>query len=166
MTDYIARMREVMGTRSALPKRTCWGVLPRGAPGEARRYQSMVREAESSRLPPCCRIMEEPIVEPLTLEVFPCHREHDGYHWINVRDGRAYVGKVRCRIWANVLTICSIMVFTEFRGRGYGRKAIDLFKDQYGVIVADRVRHRAIGFWTKMGFRERQDGNWEYRRAS
>jgi len=58
------------------------------------------------------------------------------------------------------------MVFTEFRGRGYGRTAIDLFKDQYAVIVADRVRHRAIGFWTKMGFTQRQDGNWEYRRAS
>lgn len=31
MADYIARMREVMGTRPALPKKTYWGLLPRRA---------------------------------------------------------------------------------------------------------------------------------------
>jgi hypothetical protein len=135
------------GNQAAAAEKNVLGVVAAArAPGEARRGRSIVREAESSWPPPFCRIMGKPILEPLTFGVFPCHREHDGFHWINVRDGRAYVGKVRCRIWANVLRICSIMVFTEFRGRGYGRKAIDLFKDQHAVVVADRVRHRAIGF--------------------
>lgn len=32
------------------------------------------------------------------------------------------------------------------------------------LIVADRVRFAARGFWQKLGFIDRGDGNWEFRR--
>ena len=100
------------------------------------------------------------------LRVLPGGRTTDGGRWLNIEAGAAYVGKARCRMGDDLLTLYSIMIFTQFQGRGYGRQTVDLLKQQFAVIVADRVRHSAVGFWRSMGFRERPDGNWEYRRRS
>ena len=110
--------------------------------------------------------MEKPIVKRLTLEVFPRGQQSDRYDWINIGAGPEFVGKMRCRMGVNVLTIYSIMIFTGFRGSGFGRQTIQMLKQQFGVIVADRVRHSAVGFWSGMGFRDRGDGNWEYTKSS
>ena len=85
-------------------------------------------------------------------------------HWIDIdQDGRR-VGKMRARIQENSLIIYSITIFPEFERRGYARRTVDMMKTVFQSIVADRVRPRAAGFWTRMGFRPADGGWFEFRR--
>lgn len=104
------------------------------------------------------------MMDSSALKVSPCGETTTGAKWVNIAAGSAYVGKARCRTDGSVLTVYSIMIFTQFQGRGYGRQTINLLKHQFPVIVADRVRPTAVGFWRRMGFRQRSDGSWEYSR--
>ena len=87
-----------------------------------------------------------------------------GYEHIDIDLPEVRVGSCRCRFMAEKVVIYSIQVFPEFQGHGYGAAAIDMLKERFEVLVADRVRFTARGFWEKMGFVERPDFNWEWRR--
>jgi len=90
----------------------------------------------------------------------------DGYERIDIDLPDVRVGNVRCRFMNEKVVIYSIQVFPEYQGNDYGTAAIDMLKSRFSVIVADRVRFTARDFWEKMGFKERPDGNWEYRHAA
>ena len=104
--------------------------------------------------------------ETLTFELATPHQRHQthpDYDWLNIdRDG-VRVGKVRGLINGRVLTICSINIFPEFERRGFARKTIDVFKQSFDTIIADRVRHTAVGFWETMGFDADRKGNYVWR---
>ncbi len=87
-----------------------------------------------------------------------------GFDRIDIDLPEARVGNVRCHLRDNEVIVYSIQVFPEFQGKGYGTAAIEMLKSRYRVVVADRVRFTARDFWEKKGFKERPDGNWEYRR--
>lgn len=87
----------------------------------------------------------------------------DGYDRIDIDLGHVRIGNVRCRFMCEKVIVYSIQVFPEFQGNGYGRATIDMLKERFRVLVADRVRFTAREFWEKMGFKEQPDGNWEYR---
>ncbi|MBW2096074.1 MAG: hypothetical protein JRI80_14415 [Deltaproteobacteria bacterium] len=72
------------------------------------------------------------------------------------------MGRVRCAIDDQTLTICSINIFPEFERHGYARATIEMFKKEFDIIIADRVRYKAIGFWEKMGFIDQGDGSFVY----
>lgn len=88
----------------------------------------------------------------------------DGYDRIDIDLTEARIGNVRCRFMGEKVVIYSIQVFPEFQRNGYATATIDMLKQRYAVIVADRVRFTARGFWEKMGFQPLADGNWEYRK--
>ena len=75
------------------------------------------------------------------------------YDWFDLELDGAPVGKSRCRIEPDRFTVFSIMVYPEFEGQGLARVVIDHFKGEHALIVADRVRFTARGFWLKVGFR-------------
>jgi len=100
----------------------------------------------------------------LTLKQIPKTITHSDYDWLNIFADSTYVGKIRSKIESRKLTIYTIMIFPEFQHSGYGESVIDVIKQDYPVIVADRVRTTAIGFWEKMGFVKIADGIFEYRR--
>jgi len=104
---------------------------------------------------------EQIMPEKLTFEfAAQQQQEHAVYDWLNIdRDG-VRVGKVRGLIEGSVLTICSINIFPEFERCGFARKTIDMFKQSFDTIIADRVRHTAVGFWEKMGFVADGKGNY------
>jgi hypothetical protein len=56
----------------------------------------------------------------------------------------------------------SIPVYPKWSGHGHGSEFVDNCKGRFDVIIADRVRPTAIGFWESLGFRDGQDGNWVY----
>jgi len=86
-----------------------------------------------------------------------------GFDRIDIDLPDARVGNVRCHLRVKEVIVYSIQVFPEFQGKGYGTAAIEMLKSRYRVVVADRVRFSAREFWEKKGFKERTDGNWEYR---
>lgn len=90
----------------------------------------------------------------------------EGYDRIDIDLPSARIGNIRCRLRGEKAVVYSIQIFPEFQRNGYGAAAIDMLKARYPVLVADRVRFSAREFWEKMGFSERPDGNWEYRRPA
>lgn len=84
--------------------------------------------------------------------------QRSDYDWANITFGTTRVGKARCLIQPDMLVIYSINIFPEFEGHGYGRAFVDEMKTKYDVIIADRVRHTAIGFWERLGFEPSEDG--------
>lgn len=102
--------------------------------------------------------------EELTFKLMTHEKNGSDFDWLNIDCGATRVGKVRGLINGRTLTICSINIFPEFEGRGYGRKTIEMFKESFDTIIADRVRYKAIGFWVKMGFTDRWDGSFVYHR--
>jgi len=81
------------------------------------------------------------------------------YSWININVNNTRVGKARIFCLGKNLRIHSIVIFPEFERNGYAESVINLFKEQYEVIVADRVRNTAKGFWEKMDFIGDNSGN-------
>jgi ribosomal protein S18 acetylase RimI-like enzyme len=100
--------------------------------------------------------------EKLTFKLITHDKQNSDFDWLNIDCGPVRVGKVRGLINGRALTICSINIFPEFEGRGYAKKTIEMFKESFDTIVADRVRYTAVGFWVKMGFTRREDGNYVY----
>ncbi|HNY12177.1 MAG TPA: GNAT family N-acetyltransferase [Candidatus Wallbacteria bacterium] len=97
-------------------------------------------------------------------------QQNSQYDWADISSGDNRVGKVRCRLSAPpgskkaTIIIYSINIYPEWAGKGYGREFVDYCKIYFETIVADRVRHSAIGFWEAVGFVDNHDGNWIYRK--
>lgn len=73
---------------------------------------------------------------------------------------------MRGKINGKLLTIHSIVIFPEYEGRGFGKRTLDMFKLHFDVIIADRVRPKAVGFWERMNFCKRDDGCYIFPKAS
>jgi len=101
-------------------------------------------------------------MKDLIIEFISKETQHSEYDWANLNHQNDRVGKVRCKIESDKITIFSINVFPEFEGHGYGKAFVEYCKNNFSVVVADRVRFSAIGFWEKTGFYPLEDGNYEY----
>lgn len=91
-------------------------------------------------------------------------QHNSAYTWLNIDHEGERIGKIRSSINGKMITIYSINIYSEFKGKGYARKIIETFQEEYDTIMADRVRPTAVGFWTKMGFKDDLCGNyvWTY----
>jgi len=102
----------------------------------------------------------------ISIEFISEAQQHSQYDWVDISSGENRVGKARCKRNApdaegkSVFTIYSVNIYPESAGHGYGREFVDYCKDHFDILIADRVRHSAIGFWEAMGFRDNKDGNW------
>jgi hypothetical protein len=110
--------------------------------------------------------MTESIGPDLTLTQLPRCKELGEYDWFDIEHAGTQVGRSRCRIEPDRLTVFSIMIYPEHEKHGYARTVIEHFKHQYGVIVADRVRYTARDFWAKVGFLPDLDGNYIWHRSA
>jgi GNAT superfamily N-acetyltransferase len=96
--------------------------------------------------------MRVSIGRALELTQLPRREEIGAYDWFDIEFSGTQVGKARCRLEADRLTIFSIMIYPEFERRGFARAVIDHFKEESDYIIADRVRCTAREFWLKLGF--------------
>lgn len=114
--------------------------------------------------------IEKPVNEcqngKLTFKLLGRDKQYSDYDWMNIDLGTTRVGKVRGLIDGKTLTIHSINIFPVFERNGYARETIDMFKKSFNVIIANRVRYSAIGFWQKMGFNNDGDGNYIWKRKA
>jgi ribosomal protein S18 acetylase RimI-like enzyme len=94
---------------------------------------------------------------------FTLREEPDGFDRVDIDLPQVRVGNIRCWLGDDTATIFSIQIFPEYQRNGYGRDAVNMLKNRYTVLIADRVRFTARSFWEKMGFKPRDDGNWEFR---
>jgi GNAT superfamily N-acetyltransferase len=108
----------------------------------------------------------------ISIEFLPRSQQHSQYDWVDISSGDTRIGKARCKRNGSdgtgkaTLVIYSINIYPEWAGQGYGRAFVDDCKRRFGIIIADRVRPSAIGFWETLGFRDNQDGNWIYSKES
>ncbi|MBW2709847.1 MAG: hypothetical protein JRD04_11380 [Deltaproteobacteria bacterium] len=100
--------------------------------------------------------------QELTYKLIPREQQHSDYDWMSVDRGETRIGKVRGIIDGKNLTICSINIFPEFERHGYAKATIDMLKEYFDTIIADRVRYTAIGFWNKMAFTNKGNGSWVF----
>ncbi len=98
----------------------------------------------------------------IKMDIHPAQGIKSEYDWLNLDVDDIRIGKVRCKISDKVLIIYSINIFEEYEGKGYGKYFIEAAKEKFEILIADRVRQTAIGFWEHMGFVACGDGNWKY----
>jgi len=106
----------------------------------------------------------------VSIEFLSKEQQHSQYDWADISSKGVRVGKARCQ--QNVQTgqenptliICSINIYPEWEGHGYGREFVNDCKSHFEIVIADRVRPDAIGFWEALGFCDNKDGNWIYRK--
>lgn len=94
-----------------------------------------------------------------------CVAKKSNFLWINFECSDRRIGKARVYFSGRTLIINSIIIFPEFERNGYARKVIQLFKNHYEVIIADRVRFSAQQFWEKMGFVFDNCGNYFWKKG-
>ena len=102
----------------------------------------------------------------LSIEFTSKEQSHSEYDWADISSGNDRVGKARCKTDRSTITIYSINIYPEWEGHGYGREFVNYCKRHFKVVIADRVRHSAIGFWEAMGFSDNYNGNWSYCKSS
>jgi len=100
--------------------------------------------------------------EKISIKFLPRDKQGSKYDWANINVGDTMVGKARCLINGNTITVFSINIFPEHQGRKYGEKTIEALKKSYDRIIADRVRPQATGFWSKMDFIDKKNGTFVY----
>lgn len=88
----------------------------------------------------------------LELLRLPRRAEIGDYDWFDIEWKGTQVGKSRCRLEDDRITVFSIMIYPEYEGRGFARSVIDHFKASSPILIADRVRCTAREFWIKMDF--------------
>jgi len=101
----------------------------------------------------------------LELVALPRRAEIGDYDWFDIELEGSQVGKSRCRIEGEALTVFSIMVYPEYEKHGFARAVIEHFQGEYASIVADRVRYTARDFWSKLGFLPDGEGAYRWRRS-
>ncbi len=101
-------------------------------------------------------------MKTIEIEFLPRDAVGSEYDWANINFGGERVGKARCIIAGETLTILSINILDGYKGMGFGKLFVDYAKGHFKIIIADRVRFSAVGFWQKMGFLDLGDGNWRY----
>jgi len=100
----------------------------------------------------------------ISIEFLSKIKQHSQYDWADISNEGARVGKARCELKKSTITICSINIYPEWEGHGYGKEFVNYCKNHFEIIIADRVRHTAKGFWEALGFRDNEDGTWIYRK--
>lgn len=109
--------------------------------------------------------MRRAIGRSLELSQLPRREEIGDYDWFDIELSGTQVGKARCQIEGDLLTIFSIMIYPEFERQGYASAVIDHFKTKSERIVADRVRCTARDFWAKLGFQPEGEDTYAWRRV-
>jgi ribosomal protein S18 acetylase RimI-like enzyme len=107
--------------------------------------------------------MTEHIGQGLDLISLPRRKELGEYDWFDIELNGLQVGKSRCRVDGDSLTVFSIMIYPEYGHRGYARAVIDFFKTRFAVLHADRVRFNAREFWRKLDFTEESEDQYIWR---
>ncbi len=99
----------------------------------------------------------------MKITFIPREKQHSEYDWADITYEGQPVGKARCKIENRSITIYSINIYTDWRNHGFGRKFVEYCQKNFRVVIADRVRPTAVGFWETMSFVNNNDGNWIYR---
>lgn len=105
----------------------------------------------------------------ISIEFRPKTQQRSQYDWADISHGDDRIGKARCKLntqterGKSTIIIYSINIYPAWQGQGYGREFVDDCKHHFTIIVADRVRPTAKGFWDALGFLDNEDGNWIYR---
>lgn len=102
----------------------------------------------------------------LTIEFLSKEQQHSEYDWADISIGSDRVGKARCLIRDGTINIYSLNIYPAWEGQGYGREFVDYCKGNFQIVIANRVRYKAIGFWEALGFSNDHDGNWSYRKTT
>ena len=102
----------------------------------------------------------------MDIEFIPRILQKSEYDWADLSCENQRIGKARCKIENVVIIICSIVIYPEWAGHGYGKYFVDYCKNQFPQVIADRVRPGAVGFWKTMGFHDNNDGTWIYPKPS
>lgn len=102
------------------------------------------------------------MADKLTIKTEDIRKGDSSYCWVNIELGGAMVGKARIKRVYRKIIIKSIVIFPEFERQGYAAQTVDLFKEMAIEIIADRVRNTARGFWERMGFEDKGDGNYRW----
>ena len=99
----------------------------------------------------------------LTVTFLKKEQQRSEYDWADISVDGTRVGKARCLIDDDTISIFSLNIYPAWEGQGCGREFVDYCKSHFKIVFANRVRYDAIGFWEAMGFCNDQDGNWSYR---
>jgi len=102
------------------------------------------------------------MAEKLTIKAEDIKEGDSRYCWVNIELGGTRVGKARVRKIYRKIIIKNINIFPEFERHGFAAQTVDLFKETAREIIADRVRNTSRGFWEKMAFEDRGDGNYRW----
>ncbi|MCX5810589.1 MAG: hypothetical protein NTX36_14685 [Proteobacteria bacterium] len=98
----------------------------------------------------------------ISIEFISKEKQRSKYDWADISNESNRIGKARCKIKNTTIIIYSINIYPDWAGHGYGREFVDYCKGHFQVVVADRVRPTAIGFWEVMGFFDNNNGDWIY----
>ena len=101
----------------------------------------------------------------VTIREDPGFDKTSNYCWVNISVDGVRVGKARGCTGRTRLIIYSLNIFPEFQRNGYARSVIESLQRSFDLIIADRVRGTARGFWTRTGFNPDGHGNYVWRRA-
>ena len=102
------------------------------------------------------------MTDKLTIKTEDIRKGDSRYYWVNIELRGTRVGKARIKKIYRKIIIKNINIFPEFERRGYAAQTVNLFKERAREIIADRVRGTARGFWEKMGFEDKGDGNYRW----
>ena len=102
------------------------------------------------------------MADKLTIKTEDIKEGDSSYCWVSIELGGAMVGKARIKRIYRKIIIKSIVIFPEFERHGYAAQTVDLFKETAIEIIADRVRNTARGFWERMGFEDKGNGNYRW----
>lgn len=101
----------------------------------------------------------------ISIEFLSRVKQHSEYDWADISFCGTRVGKARCLLKKSTVIICSINIYPEWEGRGYGKEFVNYCQNHFEIIIADRVRNSARGFWEALGFSDHGDGSWIYRNS-
>jgi len=78
-------------------------------------------------------MMEDMSSSNIKLDILLKESTHSDYDWINIYIDSTLIGKLRGKFGNEILTIYTVQIFPEYQGREFGRRVIELLKEEYKI---------------------------------
>lgn len=117
-------------------------------------HNENIPDAKFSKLLLSCKEDETVIDESqhLSVKILPEFKNKVVSDNVYLMLGDTQIGSARCMFAGRTVIIYTIVIYPQYRGHGYGKKAVNYFKKTYDTVIADNVTKQATAFWQKMNF--------------
>ena len=102
------------------------------------------------------------MINEFEIEQIASHMYGIEYDWWQIVCGKYSVGCIKGLSDGPSVTINSIIIYPEYKGKGYDAEVVRSLQKTFKTIISDNTHFRKSAFWKQLGFHQDESGRYEW----